>query len=365
MSDFLQLQRVTKRFGAVIAVDAVDIAIGAGEFFALLGPSGCGKTTLLRMVAGFELPDAGTILIDGAEVTALPPEQRPTNMVFQSYAIFPHLNVFDNVAYGLRKQRLSRPELLRRVDEALAMVRLEGLGARKAHELSGGQRQRVALARALVRRPKVLLLDEPLGALDRRLREAMQLELRALQKQVGITFLFVTHDQEEALSMADRVAVMSRGKVLQVASPRALYERPNAREAADFIGTMNFFDGIVKAREADAAIVDAGALGHIRIANAPSSATPGATVTLALRPEKISLASAGQTNSPAVSGPLKGAVVSSTYLGERTHVFVTVEGLSRPLAVTIPNDGRATHTLKQGTDVTLSWPTEAIILLQL
>jgi spermidine/putrescine transport system ATP-binding protein/putrescine transport system ATP-binding protein len=364
MSDFLQLQRLTKRFGTVLAMDNVDIAIGAGEFFALLGPSGCGKTTLLRMVAGFEFPDAGSIFIDSADVTALPPEKRPTNMVFQSYAIFPHLNVFDNVAYGLRKARLGKPELVRRVDEALAMMRLEGMAARKSHELSGGQRQRVALARALVRRPKVLLLDEPLGALDRRLREAMQLELRALQKQVGITFLFVTHDQEEALSMADRVAVMSGGKVLQVATPRALYERPDAREVADFIGTMNFFDAIVEAREVDTAMVDAGVLGHVRIANAPSSATPGTTVTLAMRPEKIALASAGQTNAPTVSGSLTGTIASTTYLGERTHVSVAVEGVASPLAVTIPNDGRAAHTLAQGSVLRLSWPPDAIILLQ-
>jgi len=362
--DFLQLQRVTKRFGTVLAVDNVDVAIGAGEFFALLGPSGCGKTTLLRMVAGFELPDAGAIRIDGADVTRLAPERRPTNMVFQSYAIFPHLNVFDNVAYGLRKARLGKPELARRVDEALAMMRLEGMGVRKSHELSGGQRQRVALARALVRRPKVLLLDEPLGALDKRLREAMQLELRQLQKQVGITFLFVTHDQEEALSMADRVAVMSAGRILQVAAPRALYERPNAREVADFIGTMNFFDAIVETREADTAIVDAGVLGHVRIANAPSSATPGTTVTLALRPEKISLAPSGHADSPAASGTVRGTVLSTTYLGERSHVLVEVEGLPSPLAVTIPNDGRATNTLAPRTSVSLSWPPDSVILLQ-
>jgi spermidine/putrescine ABC transporter ATP-binding subunit len=362
--DFLRLQSVTKRFGAVIAVEAADIAIGAGEFFALLGPSGCGKTTLLRMVAGFERPDAGAILIDGADVTALPPEKRPTNMVFQSYAIFPHLDVFDNVAYGLRKQHLAKPELTRRVDDALSMMRLDGMGARKSGELSGGQRQRVALARALVRRPKVLLLDEPLGALDKRLREAMQVELRQLQKQLGITFLFVTHDQEEALSMADRVAVMSAGRVLQVAGPRALYEKPNCREVADFIGTMNFFDGIVEARDGETATIDAGTLGHIRIAGAPAFATPGATVTLALRPEKISLTASSEPNSLSGTDCVRGTVVSTTYLGERTHVSVAVEGVASPLAITIPNDGRATHALTPGTPLSLSWPPDAIILLQ-
>ena len=220
-----------------------------GEFFALLGPSGCGKTTLLRMIAGFEAPDSGTISIDGEIMNAVPPHLRPTNMVFQSYAIFPHLNVFDNIAYGLRKLKLPKDAMRAKVEAMLATVRLEGLGGRAADQLSGGQRQRVALARALVREPKVLLLDEPLGALDKRLREAMQIELRAMQKSVGITFVLVTHDQEEALSLSDRVAVMSGGRILQVASPRELYEAPNCREVADFIGEINFFDGVVTSRD--------------------------------------------------------------------------------------------------------------------
>ena len=241
-SPFLQVEAVTKRFGSICALDGVDLAIGSGEFFALLGPSGCGKTTLLRTIGGFEVPDAGRVLIEGTDVTDAPPERRPTNMVFQSYAIFPHLNVFANVAYGLRKSGLDPAALRKRVLDALVLTRLEGLETRKSNELSGGQRQRVALARALVRRPKVLLLDEPLGALDKRLREAMQLELRQLQRQVGITFLFVTHDQDEALSMADRISVMSNGRVLQIATPRALYESPKSREVADFVGTMNFFE---------------------------------------------------------------------------------------------------------------------------
>ena len=242
---FLTISKVSKAFGGLPVVDAVDMNVERGAFFALLGPSGCGKTTLLRMVAGFETPDSGTIAIEGEVMNAVPPWQRPTNMVFQSYAIFPHLNVFDNIAYGLRKLRLPKDELRRRVDAMLTTVRLEGLGGRAADQLSGGQRQRVALARALVRQPKLLLLDEPLGALDKRLREAMQIELRTIQRKVGITFLLVTHDQEEALSLADRVAVMSGGKILQTASPRELYERPNCREVADFIGEMNFFHATV------------------------------------------------------------------------------------------------------------------------
>src|SRR3984885_7894827 len=235
MTPFLQITSVTKRFGSVTAVDAVDLAVARGEFFSLLGPSGSGKTPLLRMIAGFEYPTSGDIFLEGNRITDEPPNKRPSNMVFQSYAIFPHLNVFDNIAYGLRKDRLPREELARRVDESLAMIKLEGFGYRRADELSGGQRQRVALARALVRRPTMLLLDEPLGALDKRLREAMQIELRALQRRVGITFIFVTHDQEEALSMSDRIAVMQKGRVLQVADPKTLYEAPATRDIASFI----------------------------------------------------------------------------------------------------------------------------------
>jgi spermidine/putrescine transport system ATP-binding protein/putrescine transport system ATP-binding protein len=356
MSDeFLRIDHVAKRFGAVEAVNAVDLAIGRGEFFSLLGPSGCGKTTLLRMIAGFEFPDEGALYIDGTEVTAWPPERRPTNMVFQSYAIFPHLNVFDNIAFGLRRARLPRVELVRKVTDALAMVQLEGFGERKSAELSGGQRQRVALARALVRLPKVLLLDEPLGALDKRLREAMQLELRQLQRGLGITFLFVTHDQEEALSMSDRIAVMSNGRVLQVAAPRALYETPNCREVADFIGSMNFFDASVMGNDGRAAALDAGPLGKIRAENPPAFATAGARIVLALRPERISLTAAESS--------LSGSVASATYLGERTHLLVGVEGLTKPVAVTIQNS--ASHNLPaMGERVVLSWEPTALVLLE-
>jgi spermidine/putrescine ABC transporter ATP-binding subunit len=351
---FLRIEGVTKRFGAVEAVHAAEVSIKAGEFFSLLGPSGCGKTTLLRMIAGFVLPDEGAIFIDNVDVTDWPPEKRPTNMVFQSYAIFPHLNVFDNVAFGLRRARLPRAELARRVSEALAMVQLSDFGARRSDQLSGGQRQRVALARALVRRPKVLLLDEPLGALDKRLREAMQVELRQLQREVGITFLFVTHDQEEALSMSDRVAMMSEGRVLQIATPRALYETPNCREVADFIGTMNFFDGSVSRRNGDAADIDAGAIGRIGIDPAPSFAQPGTRVVLALRPEKTLMSA---------TGSIQGRVVTATYLGERTHVLVAVDGLSKPIAVTVQNASSATSTFSPGTLVFLSWEPDAFVVL--
>ncbi len=351
---FIRIEKVTKRFGGVTAVDAADIAIGRGEFFSLLGPSGCGKTTLLRMIAGFDFPSEGAIYVDGNDITDLPPHKRPSNMVFQSYAIFPHLNVFDNIAYGLRKARLPRAELDRRVEEALAMIKLSGFGKRRGDQLSGGQRQRVALARALVNRPKVLLLDEPLGALDKRLRESMQIELRQLQKSVGITFVFVTHDQEEALSMSDRVAVMSAGKVLQIAEPRTLYEAPNCREVADFIGTMNFFDAIVTSRDGDIAVLDAGPLGIVR---APASQPAGAAVLIAIRPEKIVL------SSDAVSGGVRGIITASAYLGERSHIHVMVDGVTEPVSVAAQNRHRDGAQHNGGEVVYLSWTPEAMVIL--
>jgi spermidine/putrescine transport system ATP-binding protein/putrescine transport system ATP-binding protein len=316
---------VSKSFGGSPVVDAVELAIDRGEFFALLGPSGCGKTTLLRMVAGFETPDSGTIRIDGEARSAVAPHRRPTNMVFQNYAIFPHLNVFDNIAYGLRRLKLPKDELRARIDAMLATVRLDGLGGRAADQLSGGQRQRVALARALVRRPKLLLLDEPLGALDKRLREAMQVELRAIQRQVGITFLLVTHDQEEALSLSDRVAVMSGGRILQVASPRELYARPNCREVAGFIGEMNFFHAAVREIGPETATVNAGILGVITLPRA--NLAPGIKaddhIWLAMRPEHVRFAQAGIT----------GQVTASTFLGERSHHHVRIAGRAEPVAV--------------------------------
>jgi len=258
---FISIRDVSKSFGQVRAVDHVSFDIGAGEFFSLLGPSGCGKTTLLRLLAGFESPTSGEIFIDGQPMSTVPPHHRPVNMVFQNYAIFPHLNVGANIAYGLRKAKLSRAEKNALVDEMLELIKLPGYGKRWSHELSGGERQRVALARALIKRPKVLLLDEPLGALDKQLRERMQLELRALQRSVGITFVFVTHDQEEALTMSDRIAVMSKGRDLQVDTPTLLYEAPKSREVAAFIGNMNFFDARVTAVDRGSATVDAGVLG--------------------------------------------------------------------------------------------------------
>ena len=345
----LRIEHVSKSFGAVLAVDDADLAIRRGEFFSLLGPSGCGKTTLLRIIAGFEYPTSGEIRFEGLRITDEPPNRRPSNMVFQSYAIFPHLNVFDNIAYGLRKDRLTRAELGRRVDEALAMIKLDGFGTRRADELSGGQRQRVALARALVRRPKVLLLDEPLGALDRRLRETMQIELRALQKSVGITFVFVTHDQEEALSMSDRIAVMSSGRILQVAAPRTLYEEPNCREVADFIGQMNFFNGRLIGQDGAVGVIDLGPMGKVHIAT-----ELGPDVLVALRPEKIVLSSSG----------VKGTVTAAAYLGERSHYNIAVPGLAEPVSVASQNAEKIVargHAV--GDTVYLSWPPDALVAL--
>lgn len=361
---FINLSDVSKHFGEIIAVDHVDIKIEQGEFFSLLGPSGCGKTTLLRMLAGFESPTNGEIYIDKQPMSQVPPHHRPTNMVFQNYAIFPHLNVRKNLAYGLRFDKTPKAEINERIDEALAMVKLSGFGERRSHELSGGQRQRVALARALIKRPKVLLLDEPLGALDKKLREEMQLELRALQQSVGITFIFVTHDQEEALTLSDRIAVMARGKALQVASPKDLYNRPVSVEVADFIGQMNFIDATVREISSGQAVLETAGLGTISTTTDATFVRQGGEVIVAIRPEKLKL-SFDKPQKPA-SG-VNCSIQTTSYLGDRSHFYVLVDGNTKPLAVagqdgTLDSDYSPAPNCSDGS-VWLSWEEEALVLL--
>ncbi len=335
MSDrkpIIQFENVTKRYGKVVAVDNVSLTIDEGEFFALLGPSGCGKTTLLRMLGGFETPTEGRILIDGQDISHVPPNKRPVNMVFQSYAVFPHMSVADNVGYGLRIAGVGPTDRAVRVEEALALVKLDGLGARKPDQLSGGQRQRVALARALINQPRVLLLDEPLSALDAKLRDAMRTELCQLQQQVGITFLLVTHDQDEALALADRCAVMNRGLLQQVATPSDLYEFPNSRFVADFIGSVNLFEGQLSVDEPDHAIVDAPDLGIPAFLDHGVSGGQNTTVWLALRPEKIELhkKTAGQAapvldDTPAGHNVVAGTIRHISYLGSESTYEVELD----------------------------------------
>ena len=358
---FISIRNVNKYFGSFQAIDNVNMDIGEGEFFSLLGASGCGKTTLLRMLAGFESTSDGEILIDGQPSADVPPHHRPVNMVFQSYAIFPHLNVADNIAYGLRKHKLSKAQKQEMVDEMLELIKLPGYGKRKANELSGGQRQRIALARALILKPKVLLLDEPLGALDKQLREQMQLELRALQRQVGITFVFVTHDQEEALTLSDRIAVMSGGKVLQVDTPEGLYEAPKTREVASFIGNMNFFEGTVRRNGSAEAAIETQGLGSIPISLEKVTKPDGAPVQVALRPEKFELLEEEPTGGHFVTGKMD----KTAYLGERSHYYVTLDGKAEPVAVSSTNQfvARDDDRWKEGEPVWLSWSPEAVVIL--
>jgi spermidine/putrescine ABC transporter ATP-binding subunit len=355
----VSIQNVSKLFGSITAVDDVSLDIGEGEFFALLGPSGCGKTTLLRILAGFEIPSTGSILIDGKEMEGIDPNRRPVNMVFQSYAVFPHMSVADNVGYGLKVTGVPRADLDKRVKEALALVKLEGYERRMPAQLSGGQRQRVALARALIKRPKVLLLDEPLSALDAKLREAMQLELVRLRNVVGITFIIVTHDQDEALSMANRIAVMDRGRVVQVASPAELYEFPNSRFVADFIGKINLLEARVAGMDNGRLLADAPGIGRVAV---PFSGAARSEIGLAVRPEKVKL----DRSEPSVGRlRIRGRVKEIAYYGDESHVFIE-DGSGLVITANVPNDARTTQgPVAVGDEVWVSWaPADTLVLTE-
>ncbi|MFL5779029.1 MAG: ABC transporter ATP-binding protein [Chloroflexota bacterium] len=347
----IRLLDLEKRFGAFVAVDRVSLDVAAGEFFSLLGPSGCGKTTTLRMIGGFEAPTAGRVELRGRDVTDDPPDKRPVNMVFQNYALFPHLDVEGNIAFGLKRRHVETDEIRRRVGEALELVRLPGYERRRPNQLSGGQQQRIALARALVNRPNVLLLDEPLGALDLKLRRQLQVELKRIQREVGITFVYVTHDQEEALTMSDRIAVMHAGRVEQLGTPETLYERPATRFVADFIGTTNLLRGRVEGRGSSGATVrlEGGEL----VPAAATEAPVGSAVELSVRPEGVTLLPHG------TDGALHGTVVQRSYLGTTIQYLVrTASGVV--LTVLAPKTG---ERLAVGDEAAVGWSADDALVL--
>lgn len=365
----ISFRNIVKRFGSMTAVDNVSLDVMPGEFFALLGPSGCGKTTLLRMLAGFEVPTEGAVLIDGQDMGETPPNKRPVNMVFQSYAVFPHMNVAGNVAYGLKIDGLPKDEIEARVQEALDLVQLGHLAARKPDQLSGGQRQRVALARALIKRPKVLLLDEPLSALDAKLREAMRFELSQLQQKVGITFIMVTHDQDEALAIASRIAVMHKGAIAQLGAPSDLYEFPASRFVADFIGSVNMFEGKLIKDGADEAVIACPDLAPYSV-HLPHSApgNAGSSVWVAIRPEKLNLhKKAGEPpavpDSPPAHNVAQGVIKEISYLGD-TSIFHVQLPAGQLLRVSRPNRSRYEQEhFDWGDTVWVSWAGSSPVVL--
>jgi putrescine transport system ATP-binding protein len=356
------IEGVNKTFGAFTAVDGVTLRIYKGEMFALVGASGCGKTTLLRMLAGFTQPSSGRLLIDEVDMTAVPPHERPVNMMFQSYALFPHMTVEKNVGYGLRRMDLTAEVRARRLEEALDMVQLRALANRKPHQLSGGQRQRVALARALIRRPKVLLLDEPLSALDKKLREATQFELMNIQHQVGTTFVFVTHDQDEAMALSTRIAVMNSGQVVQVGTPSEIYEFPQNRFVADFVGTTNLFEGTVQGVDAGLLTVRCAEAGCDLVIDELGRFGPGQRVWVALRPEKIRLSK--QPISGGGVNQLKGTVWELGYLGNRSTYRIKIN-TGKLVTVFAQNDRRTSEwSIDWSDEVYLSWSANGAVLLQ-
>jgi putrescine transport system ATP-binding protein len=360
--EYVRIEGVSKRFGDFVAVDDVSLTIFKGEIFCLLGGSGCGKTTLLRMLAGFESPTSGRIFIDGQDMADTPPYERPINMMFQSYALFPHMSVEQNVSFGLEQERLPRPEIARRVREMLEIVRLGEFAKRKPHQLSGGQRQRVALARALVKKPKLLLLDEPLGALDRKLREYTQFELINLQEQLGVTFIVVTHDQEEAMTLATRIGVMDRGEIVQVGTPTSIYEYPTTRFIADFIGSVNLFEGQLVEDAPDHVRIRSAELGGVIYVDHGVSAAPGATVWAAIRPEKIEIS---RLAPEATENAVRGVVKDIAYMGDISAYLVRIDS-GKTVRVTLPNVERhAADRISWDETVWLRWhPTSPVVLTQ-
>ena len=349
----IEIRGLVKRYGPLVALNNIDLTIHRGELFSLVGSSGCGKTTLLRSLAGFVQPDAGQILIAGRDMAPLEPYERPVNMMFQSYALFPHMSVEDNIAFGLRRERLDRGDIRRRVGEALALIQMTAYARRRPHQLSGGQRQRVALARAVVKRPQVLLLDEPLSALDKKLRENTQFELVGIQEQLGITFVMVTHDQEEAMTMSTRIAVMSEGQIVQIGAPSQIYNHPASRFVANFIGTINLI-AVEQAADADGwATLRCETLGAMLAA--PSiGADVGATLSLGVRPERIVLGSPDQPL--AAENEFIGLVVSSAFVGDRRVYQVAIEGAAgAPLKVSTHNNRAGAEHFSRGDRVRVGW----------
>jgi spermidine/putrescine transport system ATP-binding protein len=351
----VEFQNVSKRYGLVTAVESVSLSVRRGEFLTLLGPSGCGKTTLLRMIAGFAFPDEGSVILGGRDVTLDPPYRRDVTTVFQQYALFPHLTVFENVAFGLQRKRQAKDEIRRRVARALDMVELERLEDRRPAELSGGQQQRVALARALVLEPRVLLLDEPLAALDLKLRKQMQVELKKLQKELGISFIFVTHDQEEALTMSDRVVVMNAGRIEQIGRPEEIYEKPATEFVAGFIGVSNLIEGVVLGSEGEDSVVR---IGESRITVSTNGMSEGTRVRLLIRPEKISLS--GATTGQA----LNGVIASAVYLGESTQWKVRLSDDQELVVLEQNRMPSASIQSRVGERVSIGWDPSSVVILQ-
>ncbi|WP_026957551.1 putrescine ABC transporter ATP-binding subunit PotG [Aliagarivorans taiwanensis] len=358
----LQINSLSKDFDGVVAVDQVSLTIDKGEIFALLGASGCGKSTLLRMLAGFERPSSGQILLDGQELINVPPHQRPVNMMFQSYALFPHMSVEQNIAFGLKQDKLPKGEIADMVSYMLSLVHMQDYAKRKPHQLSGGQKQRVALARSLAKRPKLLLLDEPMGALDKKLRERMQLEVVDILEKVGATCVMVTHDQEEAMTMADRVAIMNRGQFVQIGEPEEIYEYPNSRFSAEFIGSVNVFDGMLQETDYTGAVIESEQLGRpLRLTHGVSAA-PGVPLMVAVRPEKIRVVKADHCDD---YNACLGKVEDIAYLGDQSIYYVRLPSGTR-ITATMPNTARHRNNMPTWEDqVSLSWDAESCVVLKI